>query len=99
MDILFGSVDGQDDDLCLRVLFVDLFDGLETVHFRHGKVHQDKIRPLLPNPPNGVTAVFRFTDNLKIRFRGKQGPQSFPEDGVVLRDDDFVRSPHLPSAQ
>jgi hypothetical protein len=81
-------VNRQGQNLRLWSTFLDLSDGLNPIHLRHGEVRQDKIGSEFLHPPNGLSAIFCLPYHFEIRFSGKQGPQPLSKNRMILGNND-----------
>ena len=74
-----------------RRQFLDGFEKLEAVHFRHLQVRQDEIEVFLPAPVQALHAV-RFADDA-VPFPGQHDLEQFPDAGVVIHNKDSCHPP------
>jgi hypothetical protein len=69
----FGIVLADDDDFGFRQFFADNPGGLESVHARHGNIHQDEARSQGPGLFDAVLPILSLSANVPVRARGQQG--------------------------
>ena len=85
-NILLSAVYGENKDLGLRTLFLDLLNGAHPAHSGHGKVHQDEMWLESFRVTKSFKPVLRLRHHLERRIGGQQHSQPFAEDGMVLSD-------------
>jgi hypothetical protein len=102
-DVLIFLVAREDDDRGLRQKSLDLARGADTVHFRHGDVHQDDIRLFLAAERDGLLAVVGYTHHLNAGQHVYEAGDTLGEEPLVVHyrhaDDIFAfvaQKPHAP---
>ena len=83
----------QDDDLYLRIVFLDDLGALHAVHLRHSDIHQNNIRFVFPDSPDHLDTVRRSIYR-KIRIARQHDAQAVPYQFLIVRNKYFN---HFPS--
>ena len=84
-------VHGEEEDEELRVLLLELLRGLDPVDGRHRDVEQDQIGLQGLDQAQRLGSIFRLADELEIRIRSEQRPETRADHGMVVSDQDANR--------
>jgi hypothetical protein len=83
-----AAVLAHDDDLCSGQEAFNLTRGFQTIHVRHGDVHDHDVWMLVLCFCYGVAAIDGFTTNGEGTLAGDDGTNSLPDDLVVVDNQD-----------
>src|ERR1019366_5515488 len=71
-------------ELFHRTFLANLTGGLEAAHTGHADVHKDDVGPRLPGQRDGIQRVGGFSDHFHVGFGGEQGPDTVPEECMIV---------------
>src|SRR3970040_1313691 len=77
---------GQDEDLDVGMLLLQLLCHLQAFHARQGDVHEDHVRLKPFDPLQSFQPLRCLARDLYVGLEGYKGAQSGPQDGVVVND-------------
>src|SRR5262245_23194483 len=89
--VLFTRVHGQNDDLDPGMVLLEPKRCLETIHSRHGDVHQHDIWMVCGYERENLVTVVRFGDYRHLLELFHQRAQPRPHQGMVVCEDDAQR--------
>ena len=79
---------GQDQNPSLRACLPEAFQGLEAATSRHGEVERQHIRVGLAGLAQGFMPIGDFAHDFHVRLGVDEHPESGPDDGMVINDQD-----------
>src|SRR5512138_945916 len=88
---------GQGDELDFRVPLLEGCDQVDTIHLGHGKIGDRKVRAKILHHAQARHSLPCLAYHFKITFRGEKGAESFPNDGMVLYENDPIPRLHTSS--
>ena len=71
-------------------------DEMDAADVGEGEIKEDEVGLEFPGQLQGLAAVFGFAHHPVAHGLGENGLEAFPEDRVVIHDDDSLVSGHLP---
>jgi hypothetical protein len=87
-EIILIVVHGEEQDLGLGPVFLDLPRRLKTAESGHADVHQHDVRPHLGGLVNGIAAIGRFSDDFHVRLGGDKRANTLAKQRVIIRQHD-----------
>lgn len=92
-DVL-GKMHGQDQHTGLRRGLVDLANGFEAVHLRHGQVEKNHVGLVFFDVLESLEAVASLMADFNARLSFEQGANAAANDGVIVGDENPIRFGH-----
>jgi len=86
-DVVVLVVHGEEDDLDLRILLLDLACGDDPAHLGHADIHQDDVGLQLADEAHGLRAVVAGADELDLRLQADEANQAVPHELVIIDDE------------
>ncbi len=88
ISIFFVLVDGEDNNLDVGMLLLDLPRCLNPVEDRHGNIQDGDVGPVLINKADGFLAICCFRDNGEFGPAPEEHPQPASHYVVIVSDQD-----------
>ena len=92
MDIAIFLVKGQRDQFDVRMLPLDVGDGIDATGSRHREIHQYDVGLQRGNTADRGPSVRRSTHDLESGFGCQQGLETVAHDRVIIDDHYFMCS-------